>query len=134
MLHKLDLSFCEQYKITSRKDNCTPTTITRAKPNGHIHIRKNLVHPIHRTRSRTRTIRKGKRVNPWHLFQHARKAESVQACTKITFVCTIIISGHCTPSAANVAKSPTCAAQVGNRCHVLPVSTDVGAGQNTTCT
>jgi hypothetical protein len=55
MLHKMD-HFGEQYKITSRKANCTPTTTTVDKSNGHIHIRRNLVHPNHRTRSRTRTI------------------------------------------------------------------------------
>jgi hypothetical protein len=113
--------FGEQYKITSRKANCTQTTTTLAKSNGHIHIRRNLVHPNHRTCSRTRTI--------GTFSGTPGKSNSVQTCTKITLVCTIIISGHCTPSAANVAQSPTMPSKRWNQCHVLPGSTDIGAGQ-----
>jgi hypothetical protein len=106
--------FGEQYKITSRKANCTPTTTTVPKANGHNHIRRNLVHQNHRTLSSTRTI---------GTFSGTPGKDSVQACTKITLVCTIIISGHCTPSAANVAQSPTMRSTRWNQCHVLPGST-----------
>jgi hypothetical protein len=103
MLHKLDISFLRTIQNNQKK--CRLYTDN----NNHSKIKRSYSHPEKSGPSNSSHAQLHahdlKGVNPWHLFKHARKGESVQACTKIQLVCAIIISGHCTPSAANVARA-----------------------------